>query len=123
MKTQFVSDLKVDDAVNDIFVLMEKSVSLKKDGNRYLNVVIADKTGHIKGVVWDNLDQITAAGISSGDFVHVIGLVNEYRGDVQLVIKKMAGCPIESLNSADFLPATNQWSHIGLQVLHSNLFG
>ncbi|MFC1816148.1 3'-5' exoribonuclease YhaM family protein [Thermodesulfobacteriota bacterium] len=107
MKKQFVSELKAGDAVNDIFVLLEKSLAQKKDGNNFLNVVLADKTGNIKAVLWDNLDQIAAAGISSGDFVHILGNVNEYRGDRQLVVKNMAGCSAESVNPTDFIASTS----------------
>jgi 3'-5' exoribonuclease len=82
MKKQFISDLKTGEAVNDIFVLMEKSMSQKKDGNKFLNVVLGDKTGHVKGVVWDHVDEIVSAGVSSGDFVYVAGTVNEYRQHV-----------------------------------------
>jgi 3'-5' exoribonuclease len=106
MKKQFISDLKIGEAVNDIFVLMEKSVSQKKDGSNYLNVALGDKTGHVKGVVWDNVDEITSAGVSSGDFVFIAGAVNEYRGVPQLVVKKMTTCPVESVDPADFLPTT-----------------
>ena len=62
--------------MDDIFVLSEKILSQKKDGNNYLNVTLTDKTGTIKGVVWDNVDQISD-GVSSGDFVHIRGNVNE----------------------------------------------
>ena len=106
MKKQFISDLKIGEAVNDIFVLMEKSVSQKKDGSNYLHVALGDKTGHVKGVVWDHVDEITSAGVSSGDFVHITGTVNEYRGAPQLVVKKMTTCPVESVEPADFLPTT-----------------
>ena len=79
MKKQFVNDLKPGDFVDDIFMLSEKAVAQKKDGNNYLNVVLSDKTGRIKGVVWDNVGRI-AAGPASGDVVRVQAGVNEYRG-------------------------------------------
>lgn len=106
MKKQFISDLKIGEAVNDTFVLVEKSVSQKKDGSNYLNVAFGDKTGHVKGVVWDHVDEITSAGVASGDFVSIAGIVNEYRGVPQLVVKKMTICPAESVDPADFLPTT-----------------
>jgi len=106
MKKQFINDLKIGEAVGDTFVLMEKSVSQKKDGKNYLNVVLGDKTGHVKGVVWDHVEEITSAGVSSGDFVDIAGTVSEYRGEPQLVVKNMTACPPESVDPADFLPAT-----------------
>jgi len=107
MKKQFIKDLKPGDSVDDVFVLSEKNIAQKKDGNNYLNVTLADKTGSVKGVVWDNVDQIVA-GISSGDFVQINGNVNEYKGTAQLVIRKMASLPAETVDPAQFLPATRR---------------
>ncbi len=105
MKNQFINEIKAGDFVDDIFVLSEKILSQKKDGNNYLNITLSDKTGTIKGVVWDNVDQISA-GVSSGDFVHIRGNVNEYGGALQLVIKNMEASSVDMVDPTDFLPAT-----------------
>jgi 3'-5' exoribonuclease len=105
MKKYFITDIKAGDLVDDIFVLSEKNLAQKKDGNNFLNVTLSDKTGTIKGVVWDNVDQITA-GVNSGDFVYVKGNVNEYKEALQLVIKNMETFSANEINPADFLPMT-----------------
>ena len=107
MKKQFISSINTGDLVDDIFMLSEKHLFQKKDGNNYLNVVLTDKTGSIKGVVWDNVNQIIA-GVTSGDFVHVKGNISEYRGVAQLVVKDMVKCPDDSVELADFIPATTR---------------
>lgn len=107
MKRQFVNGLEPGDFVDDVFVLSEKNMAQKRDGSNYLNVTLADKTGSIKGVVWDNVDQIAQAA-TSGDFVHIQGNINEYRGTAQLVIKRMAACPAESVDAGEFLPKTTR---------------
>lgn len=107
MKKQFVNDLKPGDLVDDVFVLAEKNIAQKRDGNNYLNVTLADKTGSIKGVVWDNVDRI-AAGVSSGDFVQTSANVGEYKGTVQLVVRKMAPYPADKVDPEEFLPASQR---------------
>jgi len=107
MKKQFITDIKAGDSIDDIFVLSEKNLAQKKDGNNFLNVTLSDKTGTIKGVVWDNVDKITA-GVTSGDFVHIKGNVNEYKGALQLVIKKMETFFADEIDPADFLPMTRR---------------
>ena len=107
MKKQFIIDIKAGDSMDDIFVLSEKILAQKKDGNNFLNVTLSDKTGTIKGVVWDNVDKITA-GVTSGDFVHIKGNVNEYKGSLQLVIKKMETFSADEVDPADFLPMTRR---------------
>jgi 3'-5' exoribonuclease len=105
MKKRYIADIRAGDVVDDIFVLSEKFLSQKRDGNNFLNVTLSDKTGTIKGVVWDDVDRITA-GTTSGDFVHVNGNVGEYKGALQVVIKKMGPVPADGIDSADFLPQT-----------------
>jgi 3'-5' exoribonuclease len=107
MKKRFITDIQAGDVVDDIFVLSEKVLSQKRDGNNFLNITLSDKTGMIKGVVWDKVDRITA-GITSGDFVHVVGGVGEYRGALQVVIKKMASIPADRVDPSDFLPQTSR---------------
>ena len=103
MKKQFINSINTGDIVDDIFVLSEKNLAQKKDGNNFLNISLSDKTGVIKGVVWNNVDQITTK-ISAGDFAYVKGTVTEYRGSLQLVIKNIEACSADSIDPSDFLP-------------------
>jgi len=107
MKKQFINDLKPGDLVDDVFVLSEKNMAQKKDGNNYLNVTLSDKTGSVKGVVWDNVERI-ATGVSSGDFVQINANVSEYKNAVQLVIRGMASCSANEVDPAQFLPASSR---------------
>jgi 3'-5' exoribonuclease len=105
MKKQYIGSLKAGDKADDIFVLYEKIIAQKKDGSDYLNITLSDRTGRMKGVVWDNVGKI-AAGANTGDYVHVRGSVSEYKGALQAVIKNMETVSRDSVDSSDFLPAT-----------------
>ncbi|MGD2028789.1 MAG: HD domain-containing protein, partial [Desulfobacterales bacterium] len=48
------------------------------------------------------------AGVTSGDFVCIKGTVNEYKGTLQLVIKKMKAFSADEVDPADFLPMTRR---------------
>ncbi|GBC59333.1 HDIG domain-containing protein [Desulfonema ishimotonii] len=105
MKTQFTDRLSPGDRVDDLFVLSDKSVSQKKNGDNYLSVVLSDKTGEIRGVAWDDADRIAGAA-ASGDFVRVTGTVSEYRGTLQITVRSLVRCDRESVDPGDFLPMT-----------------
>jgi len=107
MKKLFIKDIRAGDLVDDVFVLSEKTMAQKRDGNNFLNITVSDNTGNIKGVIWDRVDDISA-GTASGDFVQVQGTVSEYKGILQLVVKKMTSIPTDSVNPSDFLPATRR---------------
>ncbi|MEZ4525283.1 MAG: HD domain-containing protein [Desulfobacterales bacterium] len=107
MKPRYISSLRAGERLEDVFVITEKNLSQKKNGENYLSFVFADKTGDMKGVAWDNVEQIGKAG-DSGDFVRVIGTVSEYRGSLQISVKEMICCEKESVDPADFLPVTQR---------------
>ncbi len=106
MKKTFVENIKAGDEIDDSFVLAEKTMAQKKDGSHYLTVKLSDKTGSVKGVVWDHVEEI-ASVTTAGEVVHIKGGASEYRGELQVVTKKMAPVKPEDVNSTDFLPATS----------------
>ena len=105
MTKRFIAELVAGSALDDVFLLVQRNMAHKKDGNPFLNVTLADRTGQAKGVVWDQVERIAAA-VAEGDFVHVRAQVGEYRGSLQLVVKDMARVPPEQVDAADFLAAT-----------------
>ena len=105
VKSKFVSDIAAGEGIDDLFVLADKSMAHKRDGNPFLNLTLADKSGRIKGVVWDNVEHIAAAA-QAGDFVRVSAQAGEYRGVLQLVVKAMAAVAPEAVAPENFLPST-----------------
>ncbi len=103
----FVSELTAGNAIDEVFLLAERNMANKKDGNSFLNVTLSDRTGQVKGVVWDQVPRIAAA-VAEGDFVHVRAQVSEYRGSLQLVVKDMARVPVDQVDAGDFLAVTNR---------------
>lgn len=107
MKKHFVDSLKPGEAVDDDFVLAEKQVAQKKAGGNYITVVLSDKTGSVKGVIWDNIEKFREEP-AQGDFVRVAGSVSEFRGSLQIVVKSIKGRSATDVNPIDFMPATRR---------------
>ncbi|RJQ60316.1 MAG: HD domain-containing protein [Desulfobacteraceae bacterium] len=106
MKKIFCNCIKMGETIEDVFVLSEKVMMLKRDGKGYLNVKLADRTGSIQGVIWDNADKVSAL-VGLGDVVAIRGAAGEYRGALQLVIKNIEKCDSATIDPADFLPKTS----------------
>lgn len=104
MKNRFANELNPGDAVDDLFALAEKVRGVKRNGDAYLSLTIADRTGRVKGVVWDNADALSAL-CAEGDFVRVKGSVSEYKGALQVVIRSMEKVD-NGIEPSDFLPST-----------------
>jgi 3'-5' exoribonuclease len=105
VKRQFAGELVAGAQVDDVFVISEKAVSQKKNGDNYLTLTLSDRTGEIRGVAWDNVAEAAAAG-GVGDFVRVRGAVSEYRGACQLTVRELSAVERTSVAPADFLPTT-----------------
>lgn len=106
-KKKFVADISAGDHIEAPFVIIDKTLSHKRDGNPYLTVTLGDKSGRIKGVMWDNIDQLSGSA-NAGDFIMVNGAVSEYRGVLQMVIKSASLLLVENVDPADFLPASSR---------------
>lgn len=105
MTRRFVSELVAGSAIDEVFLLVERTLAHKKDGNPFLNLTLSDRTGQVKGVLWDQVERI-AATVAEGDFVHIRAQVGEYRNNLQLVLKDMIRVPAEQVNPADFMATT-----------------
>ncbi len=116
MKKIFASELKAGDSVDDVFVLGEKNIARKKDGGDFITISLSDKTGMLKGVVWDNIDTLRQSPVS-GDYVHVTGMVSEYRGSLQVVVRSMEACLPEKVNPFDFIASTSRNPDVMLDKL------
>jgi 3'-5' exoribonuclease len=107
LKKIFVEEIGAGQTVNDLFVVREKQLAYKKDGNPYLTITLADRTGDMKGVAWDNVEKISN-GFAAGDHVKVKGHVTEYKGALQLVVTSLSRQDPSEVNPRDFLPSTER---------------
>ncbi len=105
MKKTFVNDIKPGESINDIFAVYEKSLGKKKNGEDFITIKLSDKTGILKGVVWDNVEALYKIA-SSSDYLYVTGDISEYRSEIQIIIKDMAPCSEKDVSPEDFMPAT-----------------
>lgn len=107
LKKTFVDAIQAGQTVNDLFVVREKQLAYKKDGNPYLTITLGDRTGDVKGVAWDNVEEISKAFVA-GDHVKIKGNVTEYKGALQLVVLNLARHDSSEVNPGDFLPSTER---------------
>lgn len=105
MKATFVNLYKTGQAVEDIFVARKKQLAHKKDGDAYLTMMLVDRTGSIRAVLWDNVPQVNET-FSEGDYVKVQGKVQQYREALQLVIRQIEKVDSSLVDARDFLPTT-----------------
>ena len=107
-KEQFISDLKIGDLVETTFVVSEKLVKKKKNGQDYCTITFQDRGGTIEGVLWTEVFE-ASGDFKEGDIVEVKGILKEYRGARQLIVNSLV--KIEKYNDqdlSDYIKSTNK---------------
>ncbi|MES0341395.1 MAG: OB-fold nucleic acid binding domain-containing protein, partial [Candidatus Humimicrobiaceae bacterium] len=107
-KEQFISDLKVGDLVETSFVVSEKQVKKKKNGQDYCTVTLQDRGGMVEGVLWTEVFE-EAGEFKEGDLVEVKGLLKEYRGSRQLIVNSLIKTEKDSdQDLSDYIKSTSK---------------
>src|SRR5947207_7878633 len=99
------------------FVVAGKQVKPKKNGEPYLALTLADRTGQIEAKMWDGVPEAIDS-FEQDDFIKVRGLLNKYNGRFQLTIHKVRRLEENEVQYADYLPKTTKdveqlWKTVG----------
>ncbi|MCJ7471210.1 MAG: OB-fold nucleic acid binding domain-containing protein, partial [Actinobacteria bacterium] len=107
-KEQFLSDLKVGDLVETSFVVSEKQVKKKKNGEDYCTVTLQDRSGTVEGVLWTEVFE-TSDDFKEGDIVEVKGILKEYKGSRQLIVNSLEKIEKDSVQDlSDYIKSTSK---------------
>ncbi|MGD0790357.1 MAG: OB-fold nucleic acid binding domain-containing protein [Terriglobales bacterium] len=109
MKEFFISDCSQQEnkIVTSSFVVASKQVKAKKNGEPYLALTLADRTGQIEAKMWDNVDEFILA-FEQDDFLKIKGLINKYKNRFQLTIHKLRRMEEGEIDFTDYLPKTTK---------------
>jgi 3'-5' exoribonuclease len=109
MKEFFISQCSQQEnkIITSSFVVASKQVKAKKNGEPYLALILADRSGQIEAKMWDNVDEFIAV-FEQDDFLKVKGLVNKYKNRFQLTIHKLRRMDEGDIDFTDYLPKTTK---------------
>ena len=103
MEKQFVSDLAPNVKVASVFVVRDKSLApFRNKPGKFLNLTLMDRSGEVKGRVWDRAEEI-APGFEVGQVVVVSGRVEEYQGQLQIIINEILPAEPEQYDPDDMV--------------------
>ena len=88
-------------------MVASKQVKAKKNGEPYLALILADRSGQIEAKMWDNVDGFIA-GFEQDDFLKIKGLINKYKNRFQLTIHKLRRMAESEIDFTDYLPKTTK---------------
>jgi 3'-5' exoribonuclease len=107
MKSPYVSELQPNQIVTATLLVQHKDVRQKKTGEPYLSLTLGDRTGEIDARMWDNAAEVIDT-FERDDFLKVRGLLQVHQGRLQLTVHKLVRQTPESVDQADFFPASSR---------------
>ncbi|MCE5322169.1 HD domain-containing protein [bacterium] len=127
MKKLYVANLQEGARIEEVFLVVSKSVANTRTGSQFLKMTLADKTGTVDSVKWD-VSEADVGRISEDDYIHVQASVKSYNDHPQLVIESFQRWG-DAIDPADFLRSSprnpdemsSELSAILAQVTNPNL--
>lgn len=101
----YINNIKENTPVEDLFLVKEKNSGMTRNGKPYLALILADKTGEVKGRVWDNAEKL-GTFFNEGDIVRIKSYAILYKGVLQLNISAVAKYTGDDSVLSEFLPAS-----------------
>ena len=93
--------------ITSLFVVAVKQVKSKKNGELYLSLMLADRTGQLQANMWDNVDD-TISSFDQDDFIKVKGILHKYNGRWQMTVHKIRKLGESEIDYSDYLPKTSK---------------
>jgi 3'-5' exoribonuclease len=107
MARRFVRQFADGDALDDVFLVVDKQLRANRNGNLYLQLEVRDRTGSMSARLW-NAGEPLARSFESGDFVHAKGKVQLFQGALQIILSHVERVDTAQVDLAEFLPHTEQ---------------
>ena len=109
MKEFYISDCaRVENqTITSLFVVAAKQVKSKKNGDLYLSITLADRSGQLQANMWDNVADAISA-FEQDDFVKVKGIIHKYNGRWQLTMHKVRRLGERRSTTPTTLPKTTK---------------
>jgi 3'-5' exoribonuclease len=109
MTRSYVDKLADGDGVEEVFLVNDKQLRANRNGNLYLQMDLADRTGIINARMW-NAGESLFRSFDAGDFLLVKGKVQLFQGALQMIVNQIERIEPEKvgLDLADFLPHTSE---------------
>jgi 3'-5' exoribonuclease len=107
MPRRFVEQLGDGEAIEEVFLVVDKQLRANRNGNLYLQLELRDRTASMSARLW-NAGEHVFRSFDVGDFLLVKGKVQLFQGALQMILSHLDRVETEKLDLTDFLPHTDQ---------------
>ena len=101
MSRRLITELQPQANVDQLFLATHKQLRPNRNGQLYLQVELADKSGTITGRLWNASDEDFDA-FEDGDYVRVEGHTQLYSGSLQLIVTAIERADPRTVDEREF---------------------
>jgi 3'-5' exoribonuclease len=119
MKDFYICDCaqQENQTITSYFAVAMKQVKSKKNGDLYLSMTLADRSGQLQANMWENVTESIDV-FDQDDFVKVKGVIHKYNGRWQITVHKVRRLGDREIDYSDYLPKTTKdieqlWRAVG----------
>ena len=102
MSRRLITELPPQTQLDQTFLATHKQLRPNRNGQLYLQVELADKSGIITGRLW-NASQDDCGAFDDGDYVRVEGHTQLYSGALQIIITAIERADPRTVDESEFL--------------------
>lgn len=101
MARQFINQLQARAQVREVYRVSDKQLRTNRQGNLYLLLQLADKTGNLSAMRW-NANQELYESLQRGDYLWVEGTTQLFNGNIQLIVTDFRVAAANQVDPTDF---------------------
>ena len=104
MKSVFINNLVSDMKLQGFYLCIEKRIRRKRDGSPYVDLLLQDKSGIIRGRIWDNVNKLVGK-FHAGDPIALKGMTYSYGDNLFIKIKNINRASVDKYKKYGFEPS------------------
>lgn len=101
MTRVFISDLREQQQVSQLFRVADKQLRANRQGGKYILLKLADRTGVVTGMWW-NADEVRFDAFAKGNYAQVEGRTQLFNGAIQIIVTSLIKVNDELVDAVDF---------------------
>ena len=101
----FVSDMQPGRDCEGIYLVQEATLRAAKNGSKYIQAAVGDKSGSIPVRMWDAKEEDLET-FKAGCYIKLRGRVETYQNRLQLIAFAIQDADTTGINPSDFLPVS-----------------
>jgi 3'-5' exoribonuclease len=100
-RRRFVAELPTQGSVDQVFLVTHRQLRPNRNGQLYLQVDLADRTGAVTARMW-NAGEEDLRRFDDGDYVHVEGTTQLFQGAVQIIANAIERVDPRGVDESEF---------------------